>query len=128
MVQALKSPRSAYVSDLVLGGTANTVWASCSTIRGAHVFRSTDGGSTWADRGGDLPDIPVNAIVVDPADANTLYAGTDHGVYRTVDAGATWTDFSNGLPNVIVGDLLMHVGARLLRAGTRNRGTWEVSI
>jgi hypothetical protein len=32
------------------------------------------------------------------------------------------------LPNVIVGDLIMHETRRLLRAGTRSRGVWEVAI
>jgi hypothetical protein len=32
------------------------------------------------------------------------------------------------LPNVIVGDLLMHESQRLLRAGTRSRGAWEVAV
>ena len=127
-VEPLTRPRKAYVSDLITGGSAGTLWASCSTIGAAHVFFSADDGVTWTDRTGNLPDIPVNALVRDPAADDVLYAATDHGVYRTADAGAHWSDFSNGLPNVIVSDLLMHVGARLLRAGTRNRGAWEVSI
>ncbi|MGE5731715.1 MAG: hypothetical protein ACM37U_07245, partial [Gemmatimonas sp.] len=126
-VQTLASPRAGFISDLVVEGTS-TIWASCSVVSGAHVFRSTDGGQTWVDRSGNLPTIPVNALVVDPADADTLYAATDHGVYKTVDAGATWSGFSNGLPNAIVGDLILHRTKRLLRAGTRSRGTWEVAI
>lgn len=125
--QPLGSPRAGFVSDLVPGG-AGVLWASCSVLGGAHVFRSTDGGQTWSDRSGNLPVLPVNALVVDPAHPDTVYAATDHGVYRSVDAGAAWTDFSNGLPNVIVGDLILHTGARLLRAGTRSRGAWQVAI
>ena len=126
-VQSLASPRTGYISDLVVEGSSG-LWASCSFVSGAHVFRSQDGGQTWTDRSGNLPTIPVNALVIDPAHADTLYAATDHGVYTTADAGATWSDFSNGLPNVIVGDLILHRTQRLLRAGTRSRGTWEVAI
>ena len=126
-VQALTSPRAGFISDLVVGD-GGTLWSSCSTIHGAHVFRSTDSGLAWSDRSGNLPDLPVNALVVDPADSNSVYAATDHGVYKTADAGQAWTGFSNGLPNVIVGDLIMHEAKRLLRAGTRSRGMWEVSI
>jgi hypothetical protein len=32
------------------------------------------------------------------------------------------------LPNALVGDLILHVRRRVLRAGTRNRGCWEVNI
>jgi photosystem II stability/assembly factor-like uncharacterized protein len=126
-VQLLASPRTGFISDLVYDGSS-ALWASCSVVSGAHVFRSTDGGQTWTDRSSNLPTIPINALVIDPTDANTLYAAADHGVYKTADAGASWSDFSNGLPNVIVSDMIMHQTQRLLRAGTRSRGTWEVAI
>ena len=127
-VVALGSPRAAYISDIVAVGNGVTLWASCSTIHAGHVFRSTDAGQTWSDCSGNLPDIPVNALVVDPANVNVVYAASDNGVYKTIDAGMHWSDFSNGLPNVMVGDLILHETRRLLRAGTRNRGAWEVSI
>jgi hypothetical protein len=128
-VTALTSPRAGFISDIVVPGKVNkTIWVSCSAFGGGHVFRSLNGGSTWSDRSGNLPDIPVNAIVVDPQETARVFAATDHGVYRTTNSGTKWTDFSNGLPNVVVGDLIVHERQRLLRAGTRNRGAWEVGI
>jgi photosystem II stability/assembly factor-like uncharacterized protein len=128
-VKTLGSPRDGYISDIVVPGAADgTVWATSSTFGGAHVLRSTNGGASWSNRTGNLPDIPVNALVADPANSEHLYAATDNGVYRSTDAGAKWLDFSNGLPNALVGDLVFHARLRLLRAGTRNRGCWEVKI
>jgi hypothetical protein len=128
-VLGLKSPRAGFVSDIVVPGSpTKVVWVSCSEVGGGHVFRSSNGGSTWTNRTGNLPDIPVNAIVVDPKQAKRVFAATDNGVYRTQDAGLLWTDFSNGLPNAVIGDLILHERQRLLRAGTRNRGAWEVAI
>jgi photosystem II stability/assembly factor-like uncharacterized protein len=128
-VKALATPRDGYVSDIVVPAAANaTVWVTCSTFGGAHVFRSTNGGAAWSNRTGNLPDIPVNALVSDPANPDHLYAATDNGVYRSTDGGAKWLDFSNGLPNALVGDLVFHARLRLLRAGTRNRGCWDVKI
>ena len=37
-------------------------------------------------------------------------------------------NFSASLPNCFIGDLLFHPHARLLRAGTRNRGVWEIDV
>lgn len=128
-VTRLKTPRSAFMSDIVVpvpGGA--DIWVSFSAFDGGHVFHSTDSGKTWIDRSSNLPDIPVNAIVVDPKNLQQLFAATDHGVYRTVNSGGKWTDFSNGLPNVVVGDMILHERRRLLRIGTRNRGAWEVKI
>jgi photosystem II stability/assembly factor-like uncharacterized protein len=128
-VTPLTSPRNGFISDIVVPAQpTKAVWVSCSSFGGGHVFRSLNGGTTWTDKSGNLPDIPVNAIVVDPKTTQRLFAATDHGVYRTQNSGGTWKDFSNGLPNVVVGDMILHERQRLLRAGTRNRGAWEVKI
>ena len=128
-VTPLVSPRAAFISDIVVPGAANgTIWVSSSAFGGGHVFRSANGGAAWTDRSGNLPDIPVNAFIVDPKNTKRLFVATDHGVYRTSNGGTTWLDYSNGLPNVVVGDLILHERLRVLRAGTRNRGAWEVQV
>jgi hypothetical protein len=49
---------------------------------GQGVLRSADHGKTWHDASGDLPDLDVRALAVDPA-APSLYAGLQGGsVYR----------------------------------------------
>ncbi|HET7161012.1 MAG TPA: hypothetical protein VFI62_18575, partial [Burkholderiales bacterium] len=128
-VEVLKSPRAGFISDIIVPGSpTRTIWATSSTFGGAHVFRSLNGGKTWTNQTGNLPDIPVNALVADPKSATRIYVATDNGVYRSLDSGKKWIDFSNGLPNALVGDLIFHARRRVLRAGTRNRGCWEVSI
>jgi photosystem II stability/assembly factor-like uncharacterized protein len=128
-VTALVSPRKAFISDIVVvGTTGRVIWVACSAFGGGHVYRSSNGGHSWSDRTGNLPDIPVHALVVDPKNSRRVFAATDHGVYRSNNSGATWTDFSNGLPNAIVSDLILHARRRVLRAGTKNRGAWEIGI
>lgn len=127
--QALASLPVRYVSDMcIVGASAQVIWATSSRFGGGHVFNSVDGGATFKDCSGALPDVPVNAITVDSQHKDTVYIGTDRGVYRTMDAGKHWNDISNGLPNVIVGALLFHEQSRTLRAGTRNRGAWELAV
>ena len=61
-----------------------------------HVFESHDGGATWADRSGDLPDAPVNDVVVN---AGQLYVGTDVGVFATSAANpGVWSRVGTNLP------------------------------
>jgi len=128
-ITQLTSPRSEFVSDIVVLGTSKqTIWTSCSAFGGGHVFRSTNGGKSWSDRTGNLPDIPVNAIVIDPKNHRRIFAATDHGVYQSKNSGTKWSDFSNGLPNAVVGDMILHERRRMLRIGTHNRGAWEVDI
>src|SRR6266498_1260415 len=68
-----------------------------------HVFQVTCtancGSFTWADKTGDLPDIPVDSIIVNPNQPQQVFAGTDWGVYYTDDvtvASPTWQRFENG--------------------------------
>ncbi|HUL72264.1 MAG TPA: hypothetical protein VLT86_04135 [Vicinamibacterales bacterium] len=112
---------------------ANTIIVVMSGFGIQHVWRGVvapgGGSATWTSvsgsGGGALPDIPVNALVIDPAAPNTYYIATDVAVFRTTNAGTSWTPFSEGLPNCAVFDLRLHAPTRLLRAGTHGRGLWE---
>ncbi len=59
------------------------------------VYRSTDAGKTWGKTG--LEGSVIDAIAIDPASAQTLYAGTSNGVYKSTDAGVTWLRKSDGI-------------------------------
>jgi hypothetical protein len=126
----LGTPRqNAWVSDLYVDpGDLTRMWATHTTVGGGRVFRSDDGGSNWTDQTGNLPGLPINAIQVDPWNRARVWVAADLGVYESLDEGATWSDFSNGLPNAFVGDLIFHPHARVLRAGMRNRGVWEIPV
>jgi photosystem II stability/assembly factor-like uncharacterized protein len=98
-----------------------------------HVFRTTDGGQSWQDISGNLPDVPVNSLLIDPDStspgaARVLFAGTDVGVFRvTLDGGANWTPFGSGLPPVVVNRLAYNATTRQLLAATYGRGIWAIS-
>jgi photosystem II stability/assembly factor-like uncharacterized protein len=98
-----------------------------------HVFRTADGGATWQNLGAGLPDVPVNALLIDPDSVGTsaprvLYAGTDVGVYRiTLDGSGTWQPFGTGLPVVVVNRLAYNASTRQLLAATYGRGVWAIS-
>ncbi|HUL74060.1 MAG TPA: hypothetical protein VLT86_13220 [Vicinamibacterales bacterium] len=98
-----------------------------------HVFRTTDGGQTWQDITGTLPDVPVNTLLIDPDSVATssprvLYAGTDIGVFRvTLDGTTNWQAFGSGLPPVVVNRLSYNAATRQLFAATYGRGLWVIS-
>jgi hypothetical protein len=105
-----------------------------------HLFKTTDGGATWKDVSctvancatpavTDLPNSPVNDVVVDPDVAGTLYAATDIGVFQGVcTTTCTWTTLSTGLPRVAVLSLKLHHASRTLRAATHGRGVWDIVL
>lgn len=96
-----------------------------------HVFRTLDGGASWTDISGGLPDEPVFTIAVDPARPNDVYLGTEYGVYvNTLGwSGSMWTKINNGqLPNVHVNQLEFSRANGKLRAATHGRGIWELTV
>jgi hypothetical protein len=127
---ALTTPRpGAVISDLAAeAGATGRIWATSTTRGGARVWRSDDGGTNWTDQTGTLPGLPLNAVAVDDGNRNRVWVAADLGVFQSLDGGASWTDFSASLPNAFIGDLVFHPNARVLRAGTRNRGVWEIPV
>jgi hypothetical protein len=94
-----------------------------------HVFRTTDWGASWSDISGNLPEAPVNDLVVDPALASVLYVATDVGVYMTQDLGGTWFALGAGLPLVVVDDLDLPGGSSAtLYAATYGRSMYSIDV
>ena len=92
-----------------------------------HVFYTSNGGTSWTDLTGDLMDVPVSALVIDP-DTAYLYIGTDVGVFLSGDNGAHWQPLGNGLPNTVVTGLALYRSSRLLRASTHGRSMWDLTV
>ena len=69
---------------------ADMAYVSVSGYRngdpGAHVFRTTTGGTSWQDISAGLPDAPVNDLVLDPRNPAVLYAASDVGVFARAAA------------------------------------------
>lgn len=94
-----------------------------------HVYKTTNGGTSWTNISGNLPDVPVNSIVLDPsAPTAEIIIGTDLGVYRTHDGGTTWSPFNPGLPFSPVLDLKYTAGSGVLVAATHGRGAWSAVV
>lgn len=100
---------------------ANTVYATYSRYRNGEdtplVVRSTDGGATWTNISGDLPDAPVNEIVVLDG-GERLVVGNDVGVFLSDDDGATWKAVGTGLPTLPILDIATHTSTDLLTGAT----------
>ena len=95
----VSQPRAGFVSAVAFDpANRNTLYATYSTfnasISDSHVYKSSDGGSTWTGIDGSgasgLPDVPVHTIVVNPSDNRMLFVGTDLGLYSSIDGGASW--------------------------------------
>jgi photosystem II stability/assembly factor-like uncharacterized protein len=93
-----------------------------------HVYRSANQGTTWSSIAANLPDVPVNDLVVDSIDPSTLFVATDVGVYASRNGGAGWFPLGSGMPVQTVFDLDLHVSSHLLVAATHGRGMWRLDL
>jgi len=91
-----------------------------------HVFRTENFGAAWEDLSRNLPDIPVNAVLLDAVSPDTIYLGTDIGVFVMRSDGA-WAPMQDGLPNAIVLGLSQNVATGLLAAATHGRGVFAIA-
>ena len=107
----------------------NKVWVALSTYSaGNKVYKSTNGGSTWTNVSGNLPNLPVNTIVYQNGSNDRVYAGTDIGVYYIDNTLTNWKFYSSGLPNVMVHELEINYTSNKLVAATYGRGLWQVDL
>lgn len=93
-----------------------------------HIFRTSNLGSTWEDISSNLPEAPINVVLVDPRFTNRLYVGTDVGCYFTTNTGTSWQSMGSGLPNVAISDMQLHSVTRIARAFTHGRSMWEINL
>jgi len=90
-----------------------------------HVLYSSDQGTTWTDISGDLPDVPVHSLVIDPPNSQTLYIGTETGVYQTTNGGINWVNTTTGMASYVpVDELVRQTGTDNLLAFTHGRGVF----
>lgn len=102
------------------------IWATVSGYTaGRKVFESRDGGMTWTNISGILPNVPANTVVYQRFSPERLYVGTDIGVFTRDISTTDWVDFNAGLPNTVVTELEIHEATAKIRAATYGRGIWE---
>jgi photosystem II stability/assembly factor-like uncharacterized protein len=71
-----------------------------------YIFRTRDGGATWAAISSGLPDnAPVNTVREDPIRKGLLFAGTETAVWMSLDAGDHWQSIEYNLPHSSMRDL-----------------------
>ena len=90
------------------------------------VFKTEDGGRTFRNITGNLPDkAHVWIVREDPRNPRLLYAGTELGLYASYNGGANWLPLNlKNLPNVAVHDIIIHPRDNDLILATHGRSIW----
>jgi photosystem II stability/assembly factor-like uncharacterized protein len=89
-----------------------------------HVFQSFDGGATWTNITGDLPDSPADDLV---QVNGRIVVSTDAGVFvASVEHPKRYSRFGSGLPNAIPGDLTLAPDRSFILVSSHGRGMWKI--
>lgn len=134
-------PESHHISRILLHPTDNnTVWVAVlghlySENQERGVYKTTDGGKTWAKTLFVNDDSGAVDLVADPNDPNTLFAatwerkrsawhfegaGAGSGIWKSTDGGGTWSLISTPAAGFVTGP---HTGRIGLAAGRKNGKT-----
>jgi hypothetical protein len=105
-----------------LGGFSRR-WIDSAGV--GHVFESADGGATWTDISGDLPDAPARDLVLDQG--GNLVLATDVGVFTAGPSGGTWSQLGSRLPHAVIDDLSFYPNGTTILAATHGRGLWSLA-
>ena len=104
-----------------------TAYASVSRFRindmHPYIYRTHDGGKTWALITAGLPDFgPADTVREDPVRKGLLFAGTENAVWVSFDDGDHWQSLQLNLPRTSMRDLWIHDDDLIV--ATHGRGFW----
>ena len=93
-----------------------------------HVFATEDGGATWQDVSGNLPQCPVQDVIRHPMKQNVLYVATDVGVFMSPSKGHRWFRVGGNLPLAPILDIHFQKESSTLFAATFGRSIFKAVI
>lgn len=113
------------ISSIMFGASESELMVTLHNYGVVSIWYSTNGGASWTGKEGDLPDIPVKAIMMNPLNNDEVIIGTQLGVWRTSnfkDAAPKWTQSFDGMSNVKVTSFSLRTADNTVMASTYGRG------
>lgn len=118
------------ISCVEIGASENELLVTISNYGVTSIWYTNNGGSTWVDKEGNLPDMPVRWALFNPLNRNEVILATEVGVWETSNFNAsspTWSPSNSGLANVRVDMLQIRDSDREVIAATYGRGLFTSS-
>ncbi len=107
----------------------NIAYATFGGFGVGHTCKTINGGGSWTNITGNLPDAPVTGLVTYPiSGGSALVVGTDVGAFLSTNSGTSWTALQNGLPNVGIDQIFTDKALTTLFVATHGRGVWKMPI
>jgi len=115
------------ISSVEFGATENDILVTFHNYGVTSIWYTSDGGTSWNNKEGDLPDMPVKCILQNPLKTNEVIVGTELGIWATNNfnnAAPNWIQSNNGMRDVKVVDLDLRTTDNSILATTFGRGVF----
>ena len=123
---------SAYARALdIASGNSDRMLLLFSNSGVPNIWLTEDGGNSWENLDGNLPDIPIFWIMFDPLNPNGIIVTSEMGIWSTdqIDGGNTqWSVMNEGLANVRVDMIKYRPSDQTLVAATHGRGMFTTTL
>ena len=113
------------ISAINFGANEQEIMVTFHNYGVKSIWFTEDGGTTWQNKEGNFPDIPIKAVLMNPLLNDEVIIGTDLGVWKTSNfknANPTWVQSQNGMQNVTVTHFDLRTSDNTILASTYGRG------
>ncbi len=114
------------ISCIEFGASEDQMLVTVSNYGRTSVWETMDGGDSWNNKEGDLPDMPVRWALYNPNERRAAIIATEAGVWETVNLEAdepNWTP-APGFPTVRTDMLQWRDSDKMVMAATHGRGVF----
>lgn len=116
------------ISCIEFGQNENEMIVTFSNYGVNSVWYTSNGGTSWVSKEGNLPDMPIRWALFNPLNYNEVILATEVGVWASTDfnqSAPNWTASNSGLANVRVDMLQIRSSDNQVIAATHGRGLFS---
>lgn len=117
-----------WISDIAVGRNDNELVVTFSNYGITSVFYTSNGGQTWENKEGNLPDLPIRAALINPKNPSEVILGSELGVWATSNFNAQnpyWIRSNSGLANTRIDEFKYRKSDSTVFVATHGRGIFS---
>lgn len=122
---------TAAISCIAIGGSEDSLLVTFSNYGVSSIWQSYDGGATWQEKEGNLPDMPIRWAIYQSQSAKQAMIATELGIWVCADLTAEepiWEPSIYGMSNVRVDMLQQRPSDKKVLAATHGRGLYTTTF
>ena len=119
------------ISCIAVGGSEDSLLVTFSNYGVSSIWQTYNGGQSWREVEGNLPDMPVRWAIYHPQNSKQALIATELGVWSTSnlqDANVLWTPQTTGMANVRVDMLTLRTSDKTVLAASHGRGLFTCTF